>query len=96
MDEDDFVLSGEEDDSLPPNAANSQEKLVATRDTSKLSAKEKRKLMNKQHPELIPVVSHFSDVIKDLKNRTQVATKALTQADNTAEVSYALFIVVHS
>ena len=37
--------------------------------------------------ELLPMVSYFSDVVKDLKDRTQVATKVLMEGEGTAEVS---------
>jgi hypothetical protein len=33
------------------------------------------------------MVSYFSDVVKDLKDRTQVATKVLMEGEGTAEVS---------
>jgi hypothetical protein len=69
MDDVDFILTGQEDESLPPNCledmAISQEKLFATCETSKLSAKEKQKSINKQHPEIFPVVSRLSDVSGD-------------------------------
>ena len=38
------------------------------------------------------MVSYFSDVVRDLKDRTQVATKVLMEGEGTAEVSYDDFI----
>merc|ERR1712238_136977 len=43
------------------------EKLETIRDTSKLTKKETRQLLDKQYPELLPMVSYFSDIVKDLK-----------------------------
>jgi hypothetical protein len=91
MDEDDFVLSDGEDDEPSNNrqesTSDAHEKLLSNRDTTKLSSKAQRKLLNKQHPELMPVVSHFSSVVKELEDSTRVATKALTQENGAAEVS---------
>jgi hypothetical protein len=33
------------------------------------------------------MVSYFSDIVKDLKDRTQIATNALMEGEGTAEVS---------
>jgi hypothetical protein len=90
MDEDDFVLSGEDEEpsnNRQESTSDGQEKLLSNRDTTKLSSKEQRKLLNKQHPELMPVVSHFSSVVKELEDSTRVATKALIQENGAAEVS---------
>ena len=99
MKEDDFVLSGdenEEDDGEDASASGDVKGAVAldattnavTRDLSKLSTKSKRKLLETQHPELLPIVSYFSDIVKDLKDKTMVATKALMEGEQgTAEVS---------
>jgi len=92
MEEDDFVLSEDENEQMqssdkqkPAKAGATLEKLQSTRDTSMLTRKEARKLLQKQHPELLPMVSYFSDVVKDLKDRTQVATDALFQGESNAE-----------
>jgi len=102
MDEDDFVLSEDENDEKDSPTGNDKagkessstkitsakaihEKLETIRDTSKLTKKETRKLLDKQYPELLPMVSYFSDIVKDLKDRTQVATKALMDGEGTAE-----------
>uniref|UniRef100_A0A7S4AET8 Sas10 C-terminal domain-containing protein n=1 Tax=Pseudo-nitzschia australis TaxID=44445 RepID=A0A7S4AET8_9STRA len=47
--------------------------------------KESRKLLEKQYPELLPMVSYFSDVVKDLKDRTEIGTKVLMEGEGTAE-----------
>jgi U3 small nucleolar RNA-associated protein 3 len=92
MTEDDFVLSDDEEgrpsSEKKPSTEDSKEELFASRDLSKLSVKDKRKLLNKQHPELLPIVSYFSDIVKDLQGRTAVATKALMEGEEgTAQVS---------
>jgi U3 small nucleolar RNA-associated protein 3 len=90
MDEDDFVLSDDEEAADAKNAAKARtntEKIEAARDVSKLSKKQARKLIQKQHPELLPMVSYFADVVKDLRDRTDVVTKALMEGEGTAEVS---------
>jgi U3 small nucleolar RNA-associated protein 3 len=82
MSEDDFVLSDNEDeyDMGDPSGA-------TTRDVSKLSAKDRQKLLEKQHPELLPLLSYFSSVVKDLDESTSVATKAVFEGElGTAEV----------
>jgi len=92
MDEDDFVLSEDEDGASEKKESDgtkskstTHEELTTIRDASKLSKKESRKLLDKQYPELLPMVSYFSDVVKDLKERTDVATKALMEGEGTAE-----------
>jgi len=94
MDEDDFVLSGDDEEGTSSNKADAKnessnntqhEELQTIRDTSKLSKKETRKLLDKQYPELLPMVSYFSDIVKDLKDRTQVATTVLMAGDGNAE-----------
>lgn len=60
------------------------------RKLSKLSKKEKSKLMKQAHPELIPLVSHFRDeTIRPCKDKTSVVVNALLQSDeNAAEVRH--------
>jgi U3 small nucleolar RNA-associated protein 3 len=91
MDEDDFVLSDREDDPKSRDSCEVKmirdENIKSIRDFSKLSKKEAKKLLRKQHPELLPMVSYFADVVKDLRDRTDVATKALMGEKGTAEVS---------
>jgi len=89
MDEEDFMLSGDEDESsLKKNndqASGKDEELQTVRDTSNLSKKQFRKLLDKQYPELLPMTSYCSEVVKDLKNRTQVAVDLLMESEETAE-----------
>lgn len=54
----------------------------------KLSKNEKVKLMSKNHPELIPLVSHFrEEVIRPCAEETLVVLNALVQDPSNAEVS---------
>jgi len=97
MDEDDFALSdddndgdvgdGDDDDDQQYSSSNKSSEMMRTkRDTSKLSQKDARKLLKKQYPELLPMVSYFSDIVKDLVENTDVATKALFESEaGTAE-----------
>ena len=38
--------------------------------------------------ELLPMTSYFSDIVRDLKERTEIATNALMESEETAEVSF--------
>jgi U3 small nucleolar RNA-associated protein 3 len=85
MDEDDFVLSDNEED--VKEAGDEVGELSSARDVMKLSLKDKRKVLDKQHPEFMPLLSHFSSVVKDLDSRTAVAAGALFDGDDAnAEV----------
>jgi hypothetical protein len=42
--------------------------------------------------ELLPMTSYFSDIVRDLKDRTEVATNALTESEETAEVSLSFLV----
>lgn len=95
MEEDDFVLSGDEGDGEQPESDKktsgaSRLEVKTTRDASKLTKKEARKILQKKHPELMPMVSYFADIVKDLKDRTDVAAKSLLDGEETAEVSLLL------
>jgi len=48
-----------------------------TKQMSKLSKKEKIKLLKANHPELLPLVQHFSGSVQDLVDSTMVASGAL-------------------
>ena len=66
-------------------------KISSLRDVSKLSSRDRRKLLEKQHPGLLQILSHFSETLQDLNERTSVATSALfgdnpDESDETAEV----------
>jgi U3 small nucleolar RNA-associated protein 3 len=85
MSEDDFVLSDNEEDKK--EAGDEDVELSSARDVMKLSLKDKRKVLDKQHPEFLPLISYFSSVVKDLDSRTAVATGALFDGDDdNAEV----------
>lgn len=60
--------------------------LNQARDTTKLQLKGRRKLIRKQHPELIPVVSYVADVVRDIKDSTSVASGVLLDDKSAAEV----------
>lgn len=86
MTEDDFVLSDDEHDDA--EEAGGGNDIAAFRDLSKLSLKDKQKLLDKQHPELLPLLSHFSIMVNDLRNKTAVATQAVFYGEEgTADVS---------
>jgi U3 small nucleolar RNA-associated protein 3 len=101
MTEEDFILSDADDDENDENhqhdsTVGNQEKttISSTKDITKLSIKEKRKIIDKQHPEMLPLVSHFSSVVEDLSNQTSVATRAIFETEgNNGEVS-SLFVVI--
>jgi U3 small nucleolar RNA-associated protein 3 len=85
MSEDDFVLSDNDEDKK--EAGDEDVELSSARDVLKLSLKDKRKVLDKQHPEFLPLLSYFSSVVKDLDSRTAVATGALFDGDDdNAEV----------
>lgn len=90
MEEEDFMLSDDEDEEKP--TAKGKEKSIdirGTRDLSKLSKSDKRRLLQSHHPELLPLVSHFKDVVEEWNDRTSVVAKAVLEGDEgTIEVSY--------
>jgi U3 small nucleolar RNA-associated protein 3 len=97
MAEEDFMLSDDDDDEKADKAEDKSSKdkaaaegrVSSIRDISKLTSKDKRKLIEKQHPGLLQILSHFSEAVRDLKDRTSLATSALCDGedDGTAEVS---------
>jgi hypothetical protein len=113
MTEDDFMLDNDDDDDdTDGEKANEQESNVVEmmtdemqstkrRKLSKLSKKDKIKLMNKTHPELLPLVSHFRDAaIKPCAEKTSVVVNALLHNEENAEVSacllvYNRFVCIH-
>ena len=87
MDEDDFVLSDNEDENEKPSSQD-VETVQSSRDLKKLSRAAKRKLLQSHHPELIPLVTHFSDVVNDWNERTSVVANALFSSNDVSpEVS---------
>lgn len=97
MASDDFELSDDNDEE-DENDDNQNDKgtkqSLAMRDTSKLTLKEQRKLLKKQHPELLPLVSYFGDIVKELQSSTSVATRALMDSDDTAKVCTQVYLFV--
>lgn len=99
MEEADFMLSDDDEDTEKNSSKENlddddKETMVASkvssiRDISKLTSKDRKKLLEKQHPGLLQILSHFSESVQNLKDRTSVATKALFEGvdDDTAEVS---------
>ena len=85
MDKGDFEISDDEVENTPsiPTTAN----FATERDISKLGQKDRRRLIKLQHPELIPIVTHFSKASKEYMDSTRVATKVLLENNQTAEVS---------
>jgi U3 small nucleolar RNA-associated protein 3 len=73
MSEDDYYLDGQDG----AQQENDDKAMAVGRDTTKLSLKDQRKVLNKQHPEMLPLLSYFSSVVDDLKSNTGIATSAL-------------------
>jgi U3 small nucleolar RNA-associated protein 3 len=89
MTEEDFVLSDDEEDAVELRDGKG---VTATRNLSKLSMKDKQKLLDKQHPELLPLLSHFSTMVEHLDAKTAVATRAVFFGEeDTADVSLDLY-----
>ena len=96
MDEEDFVLSDDERDTKDKTSLSVMDNITAQRDVTKLSRSEKKKLLQSHHPELLPLLTHFSQLIQDYESRTQVVTKALLEGDEgTPEVRLVLPFFVH-
>jgi hypothetical protein len=54
---------------------------------SKASKRERLKKLDREHPEVLPLLSHFADVAKDLQSTTMVATRAILEGESgTAKV----------
>ena len=67
---------------------------------SKLSKKEKIKLLKANHPELLPLVQHFSGSVQDLVDSTIVAGGALLKngakaGSKEAQVRFAIYLSLH-
>ena len=86
MDHDDFELS--DDDKEEASSEKKTQSLDKMRDIASLGQKERRKLLKLQHPELLPIVSHFASVAKRHNDSTQVATRTLLENDEAAKVRY--------
>eukprot|EP00980_Cylindrotheca_fusiformis_P020257 scaffold7328_cov145-Cylindrotheca_fusiformis.AAC.5 len=88
MDEADFMLPAEDDTdglAVQPRFKDSHENVASEPDVSKLSGKEKRKFLKKRHPEILTLATFFSDVCKELRYTTQVATTILAESKQARE-----------
>jgi hypothetical protein len=79
MPEEEFVLSDTEKDK-----GDAIENLPSTRDMSKLSAKDRHKILDKRHPEMLPLISYFSGVVQDLDEKTSVVTNAIFEGEDVS------------
>ena len=86
--EDDFALDDLEEEVAAMNQKKKRKKvgdaIAIERNVQNLSRREKRKILDKEHPEFLPLLSHFTDVVNDLKDRTMVATTALLEGEEGA------------
>ena len=86
MKEDDFVVSSDEDET--PAISDVTASTMSQRNLLQLSIKEKQRLLNKQHPEFLPLVTHFSKVIHVYHTNTVKAVDAIFYGEEgTAQVS---------
>lgn len=109
MTEDDFMLDNEEEDTEDEDVdtdvkssgdvemISAKMNFAKRRKLSTLSKREKMKLMTRNHPELLPLISHFRDeVIRPCAEKTSVVVNCLQNNEN-AEVCKKVFdIVSHS
>jgi hypothetical protein len=85
MTEDDFVVSSDEEDTPEVKDITTS---MSQRNLLQLSIKDKRRLLNKHHPEFLPLVTHFSTVIKNYDSKTSKAVGAMFYGEEgTANVS---------
>eukprot|EP00977_Amphora_coffeiformis_P011017 scaffold2632_cov158-Amphora_coffeaeformis.AAC.9 len=78
MKEEDFVLSDDEE----ADEDGKEVKAGATTTTRDFKSKaEKIKFLDRKHPELLPLVSHFTDMLRDWKEQTDVVTRALLEGE---------------
>ncbi len=84
MDQGDFVLPDVdvENSALPETL-----KFQICKDIVKLPTKQRRNYLRLQHPELIPLSSHFSKVLTRLLDSTKVILGAALENKETARVS---------
>jgi U3 small nucleolar RNA-associated protein 3 len=90
MDEDDFAMSDDEEDEKLEKEETTKKTIDmrSTKDLSKLSRSDRRRLLQSHHPELMPLVSHFKHVVEEWDSRTSVVAKAVFDGDEgTIEVS---------
>ncbi|KAL7555564.1 hypothetical protein ACA910_013040 [Epithemia clementina (nom. ined.)] len=96
LSEQDFVLSsdseGERDGSkrvvrkggaskvVKSSGSSTGSKLRHHRDTSSWTIQEQRTFLQEHHPEFLPLVTHFTDVIQDFEERTDVVVQAFYES----------------
>mmetsp|Transcript_6003 Transcript_6003/g.9014 ORF Transcript_6003/g.9014 Transcript_6003/m.9014 type:complete len:725 (+) Transcript_6003:118-2292(+) len=98
MTEDDFMIDDDDDDDSDAGGSDSKKRKGATtsltsamnakmqKNLSKLSKREKIKLMQKTHPELLPLITHFrEEFIRPCADETLVVTNAMFQSKENAE-----------
>lgn len=91
MSDDDFELSDSEEKNEQSKQSGDVEKLSSSRDVHKLTAKERKKLLDKQHPEMLPLMSYFSGAAKEFDEKTNLAAKALFEGEkDAADVSFVI------
>lgn len=84
MDEDDFVLSDNDDSQEIDENHDSMDILSSEKRWEKLSRSTKHKFLQAHHPELLPLVNHFSETIQDWNDRTRVLVEALFSSAGTS------------
>ena len=89
MDEDDFIIEDHFDNESGRNTIHLDvdSKITSYRDVSNLSSKEKRRFIKNQHPELLPLVSHFSDLCRDCRETTSAVKALLNGSADVIKVS---------
>jgi hypothetical protein len=100
MNEDDFAPPLPEDDAPEDTAASTKKRTSSSKfdslQSKTLSNSAKRKLMTKHYPDVMSMVSYFSQTVKDLESSTRVAADALKEVhndgDTTTEVCYRMYV----
>lgn len=93
MADDDFELSdSEEQHEQSKQSGDDVEKLSSSRDVHKLSSKDRKKLLDKQHPEMLPLMSYFADAANEFDEKTNFAVKALFEGEKDAADVSLLFV----
>ena len=87
MTDDDFMLSDTEE---PAEQLKGMEEIK----TGKPSTQDIQRKLNEQHPELLPLLSHFSQTAAEYHNGTSVAVKAIFESseEGTSEVRTAFVV----
>ena len=107
MSEDDFLLSDDDDDDDKSNLDNKMKNVDSCSKESKghsvkdnllkLSVREQRKVIEKHHPEILPLLVHFTGIVENLQNQSTVATRAIfeSEEENTAEVRRSYYFLLY-